>query len=49
MANTVMQKFWDSALNLEPPDDYDDSQRLSNCFVNIDFPACCEFVFQISV
>lgn len=21
--NTVMQKFWDSALNLEPPDDYD--------------------------
>ncbi|PWA83278.1 CBS / octicosapeptide/Phox/Bemp1 (PB1) domains-containing protein [Artemisia annua] len=26
MANTVMQKFWDSALNLDPPDDYDDSQ-----------------------
>lgn len=23
MANTMMQKFWDSALNLEPPDDYD--------------------------
>ena len=32
MANTVMQKFWDSALNLDPPDDYDDSQRLSHCF-----------------
>ncbi|GJT98749.1 CBS domain-containing protein CBSCBSPB3-like protein [Tanacetum coccineum] len=26
MANTVMHKFWDSALNLDPPDDYDDSQ-----------------------
>nr|XP_043633732.1 CBS domain-containing protein CBSCBSPB3 [Erigeron canadensis] len=26
VANTVMQKFWDSALNLDPPDDYDDSQ-----------------------
>ncbi|KAK9053496.1 hypothetical protein SSX86_030130 [Deinandra increscens subsp. villosa] len=26
VANTVMQKFWDSALNLEPPDDYEDSQ-----------------------
>ncbi|KVH89683.1 CBS domain-containing protein CBSCBSPB3 isoform X1 [Cynara cardunculus var. scolymus] len=25
VANTMMQKFWDSALNLEPPDDYDDS------------------------
>lgn len=25
VANTVMQKFWDSALNLDPPDDYDDS------------------------
>ncbi|MFS8035233.1 putative CBS domain-containing protein CBSCBSPB [Helianthus anomalus] len=25
VANTVMQKFWDSALNLEPPDDYEDS------------------------
>lgn len=23
VANTVMQKFWDSALNLEPPDDFD--------------------------
>lgn len=23
VANTVMQKFWDSAFNLDPPDDYD--------------------------
>ncbi|GJX70657.1 hypothetical protein Tco_0307828 [Tanacetum coccineum] len=26
MAITVMQKFWDSALDLDPPDDYDVSQ-----------------------
>ncbi|KAL8200072.1 hypothetical protein R6Q57_011411 [Mikania cordata] len=26
VASTVMQKFWDSALNLESPDDYEDSQ-----------------------
>ncbi|XP_020111705.1 CBS domain-containing protein CBSCBSPB3 [Ananas comosus] len=26
MANTMMQKFWDSALNLEPPDDELDSR-----------------------
>lgn len=45
VANTMMQKFWDSALNLEPPDDYDDSHRLlSVCFVaNIEFviQTCC--------
>jgi hypothetical protein len=27
-ASTMMQKFWDSALALEPPDDYD-TQRSS--------------------
>lgn len=29
MANTMMQKFWDSALNLEPPDDYDSLSEMS--------------------
>ncbi|KAK3016603.1 hypothetical protein RJ639_006526 [Escallonia herrerae] len=29
VANTVMQKFWDSALNLEPPDDYDTHSSFS--------------------
>ncbi|KAJ0040339.1 hypothetical protein Pint_27481 [Pistacia integerrima] len=29
MANTMMQKFWDSALALEPPDDYDTHSELS--------------------
>ncbi|XP_073157833.1 CBS domain-containing protein CBSCBSPB3-like isoform X2 [Henckelia pumila] len=29
VANTVMQKFWDSALNLEPPDDYDTHSEMS--------------------
>ncbi|XP_049398208.1 CBS domain-containing protein CBSCBSPB3 [Solanum stenotomum] len=29
MANTMMQKFWDSALNLEPPDDYDTLSEMS--------------------
>ncbi|XP_042494921.1 CBS domain-containing protein CBSCBSPB3 [Macadamia integrifolia] len=30
MANTMMQKFWDSALNLEPPDDeYDTHSEIS--------------------
>lgn len=29
VANTVMQKFWDSALNLEPPDDYDTQSEMS--------------------
>ncbi|KAK4354198.1 hypothetical protein RND71_026392 [Anisodus tanguticus] len=29
VANTVMQKFWDSALNLEPPDDYDTLSEMS--------------------
>lgn len=28
VANTMMQKFWDSALALEPPDEEFDSQRL---------------------
>lgn len=27
MASTMLQKFWDSALALEPPDDDDDSRR----------------------
>ncbi|XVE86446.1 hypothetical protein DITRI_Ditri18aG0034800 [Diplodiscus trichospermus] len=29
MANTMMQKFWDSALALEPPDDYDTHSEMS--------------------
>ncbi|KAJ7957075.1 CBS domain-containing protein [Quillaja saponaria] len=29
MANTVMQKFWDSALTLEPPDDNDTHSEVS--------------------
>ncbi|EPS59555.1 hypothetical protein M569_15250, partial [Genlisea aurea] len=29
VANTVMQKFWDSALNLEPPDDFDTHSEMS--------------------
>ncbi|KAG6660582.1 CBS domain-containing protein CBSCBSPB3-like isoform X1 [Carya illinoinensis] len=29
MANTMMQKFWDSALSLEPPDDFDTHSELS--------------------
>ncbi|KAI3451596.1 hypothetical protein Pfo_008261 [Paulownia fortunei] len=29
VANTVMQNFWDSALNLEPPDDYDTHSEMS--------------------
>ncbi|KZV19045.1 hypothetical protein F511_08473 [Dorcoceras hygrometricum] len=29
IANTVMQKFWDSALSLEPPDDYDTHSEMS--------------------
>ncbi|KAA8531118.1 hypothetical protein F0562_005827 [Nyssa sinensis] len=29
MANTMMQKFWDSALSLEPPDDYDTHSEMS--------------------
>uniref|UniRef100_A0A2P2KKI4 CBS domain-containing protein n=1 Tax=Rhizophora mucronata TaxID=61149 RepID=A0A2P2KKI4_RHIMU len=29
MANTMMQKFWDSALALEPPEDYDTQSEMS--------------------
>ncbi|KAL6498066.1 CBS domain-containing protein cbscbspb3 [Orobanche gracilis] len=29
VANTAMQSFWDSALNLEPPDDYDTHSEMS--------------------
>ncbi|XP_048232615.1 CBS domain-containing protein CBSCBSPB3 isoform X2 [Ricinus communis] len=29
VANTMMQKFWDSALALEPPDDYDTQSEMS--------------------
>ncbi|KAG2716083.1 hypothetical protein I3760_03G107600 [Carya illinoinensis] len=32
MANTMMQKFWDSALSLEPPDDFD-THRYHFCFL----------------
>ncbi|XP_017258771.1 CBS domain-containing protein CBSCBSPB3 isoform X2 [Daucus carota subsp. sativus] len=32
--NTVMQKFWDSALNLEPPDDYDTQSEMSMSVLN---------------
>ena len=31
MANTMMQKFWDSALALEPPDDYDTNRFDFGC------------------
>jgi hypothetical protein len=30
VANSVMQRFWDSALALEPPDEEFDSQRSVN-------------------
>ncbi|KAE8665999.1 CBS domain-containing protein CBSCBSPB3 [Hibiscus syriacus] len=29
MASTLMQKFWDSALSLQPPDDYDTQSEIS--------------------
>lgn len=29
VTNTIMQKFWDSTLSLEPPDDYDTQSELS--------------------
>ncbi|KAF4403577.1 hypothetical protein G4B88_002430 [Cannabis sativa] len=35
MANTMMQKFWDSALALEPPDDCDTHSEMS-AFTNFD-------------
>ncbi|KAI5671926.1 hypothetical protein M9H77_12290 [Catharanthus roseus] len=35
VANTVMQKFWDSALNLEPPDDYDTQSEMSMSAANM--------------
>lgn len=35
VANTVMQKFWDSALNLEPLDDYDTHSERSMSVVNM--------------
>ncbi|XP_027178422.1 CBS domain-containing protein CBSCBSPB3 [Coffea eugenioides] len=34
VATTVMQKFWDSALNMEPPDDYDTQSELSMSALN---------------
>lgn len=37
--NTVMQKFWDSALNLEPPDDYDTQSERSMSVLNASDPA----------
>lgn len=38
MANTMMQKFWDSALALEPPDDYDTQRYYSS--VSLMVPTC---------
>ncbi|OVA11466.1 Phox/Bem1p [Macleaya cordata] len=35
MANTMMQKFWDSALALEPPDDEYDTQRYNFSITSI--------------
>ncbi|XP_027075319.1 CBS domain-containing protein CBSCBSPB3 isoform X2 [Coffea arabica] len=35
VATTVMQKFWDSALNMEPPDDYDTQSELSMSALNM--------------
>lgn len=32
--NTMMQKFWDSALNLDPPDDYDTQSEMSMSVLN---------------
>ncbi|KAF3439299.1 hypothetical protein FNV43_RR17575 [Rhamnella rubrinervis] len=34
MANTMMQKFWDSALALEPPDDCDTQSEMSGLMTN---------------
>ncbi|CAI9108771.1 OLC1v1008455C1 [Oldenlandia corymbosa var. corymbosa] len=34
VANTVMQKFWDSALNMEPADEYDTQSELSMSALN---------------
>lgn len=34
MANTMMQKFWDSALALEPPDDSDSHSEMSAALMN---------------
>lgn len=42
VANTIMQKFWDSALALEPPDEEFDSRRL----INASFFVLCP-LFQI--
>lgn len=39
VANTMMQKFWDSALALEPPDEEFDSQRLVDASFVISFSA----------
>jgi hypothetical protein len=33
VANTIMQRFWDSALALEPPDEEFDSHRLVDAFL----------------
>ncbi|KAK9691991.1 hypothetical protein RND81_09G233800 [Saponaria officinalis] len=34
MANSMMQKFWDSALALEPPDDTDSHSEMSTALMN---------------
>lgn len=34
VANTMMQKFWDSALALEPPDDFDNQSEMSMSALN---------------
>ncbi|XAR73158.1 hypothetical protein NMG60_11007029 [Bertholletia excelsa] len=34
VANTMMQKFWDSAFSLEPPEDYDNQSEISMSALN---------------
>ncbi|ESQ52280.1 hypothetical protein EUTSA_v10016477mg [Eutrema salsugineum] len=36
MANTMMQKFWDSALTLDPPEDYETHSEMSTMLINSD-------------
>ncbi|TXG60246.1 hypothetical protein EZV62_014819 [Acer yangbiense] len=44
MANTMMQKFWDSALALEPPEDYDTHSELSG-LMTLDGPEQGKFTY----
>jgi hypothetical protein len=46
MATTMLQKFWDSAMALEPPEEDDDSHRLvtsTHVFLAMSCH-CCNFV-----